>query len=60
MSCRNNEKIVVDRNNFKNSRAWPKSLIEKIEEMLKIEEHHVIYFEDITNVEWCLKISMAM
>ena len=53
MSGRNNEKIVVDRNNFKNSRAWPKSLIEKIEEMLKIEEHHVIYFEDITNVEWC-------
>ena len=53
MSGRSNEKIVVDRNNFKNSRAWPKSLIEKIEEMLKIEKHHVIYFKDITNVEWC-------
>ena len=49
MSCRKIEKIVVD------SRAWPKSLIEKIEEMLKIEDHHVIYFEDITNVEWCPK-----
>ena len=52
-SCRNDERIVVDRKNFKNSREWPKSLIEKIEEMLKIEKHHVIYFEDITNVEWC-------
>ena len=49
MSCRRNEKKVVD------CRAWPKSLIEKIEEMLKIEDHHVIYFEDITNVEWCPK-----
>ena len=55
MSCRKNEKIIPDRNNFEKSRAWPKSLMEKIEEMLKIEEHHVIYFEDITNVEWCPK-----
>ena len=55
MRCRKNEKIVVDKTNFENSRAWPKSLMEKIEEMLKTEEHHVIYFEDITNVEWCPK-----
>ena len=56
MSGRKNERIVVDRSNFKNSRAWPKSLKEEIEEMLKIEKHHVIYFaEDITNVEWCPK-----
>ena len=50
-----NGKIVVDRNNFENSRPWPKSLMEKVEEMLKIEEHHVISLEDITNVEWCPK-----
>ena len=50
-----NGKIVVDRNNFEDSRPWPKSLMEKVEEMLKIEEHHVISFEDITNVEWCPK-----
>ena len=50
-----NGKIVVDRNNFENSRPWPKSLMEKVEEMLKIEEHHVICLEDITNVEWCPK-----
>ena len=50
-----NGKIVVDRNNFENSRPWPKSLIEKVEEMLKIEEHHFISFEGITNVEWCPK-----
>ena len=55
MSCRKNENIVVDRNNVEKSRPWPQSLVEKIEEMLKIEEHHVIYFEDITNVEWCPK-----
>ena len=55
MSGHKNERIVVDRNNFKNSRAWPKSLIEKIEQMLKIEKHHVISFEGITNVEWCPK-----
>ena len=55
MSCHKNEKIVVDRNNLESSRPWPKSLIAKIEEMLKIEDHHVIYFEDITNVEWCPK-----
>ena len=55
LSCRKNEKIVVDRNNFENGRPWPKSLIEQIEEMLEIEKHHVIYFEDITNVEWCPK-----
>ena len=56
MRCRKNEKIVVDKTNFENSRAWPKSLMEKMEEMpLKIEEHHVIYSEDITNVEWCPK-----
>ena len=55
MSCHKNKKIVVDRNNLENSRPWPKSLIAKIEEMLKIEDHHVIYFEDITNVEWCPK-----
>ena len=54
MSCRKSE-MIVDRNNFKNSRPWPKSLIAKIEEMLKIEDHHVIYVEDITNVEWCPK-----
>ncbi|CAH3187300.1 unnamed protein product [Porites evermanni] len=29
--------------------------MEKVEEMLKIEEHHVISLEDITNVEWCPK-----
>ena len=50
-----NGKIVVDRNNFEKSRPWPKSLIEKVEEMLKIEQHHVISLEDITNVEWCPK-----
>ena len=55
MSCRNDERIVVDRDSFKNSRAWPKSLIEEIKDMLKIEDHHVIYFKDITNVEWCPK-----
>ena len=55
MSCRRNEKIAVCRNNFDNSRAWPKSLMEEIEKMLKIEDHHVIYFEDIANVEWCPK-----
>ena len=55
MSRSNNEKIVVDRNNFENSRPWSKSLIKKIEEMLEIEKHHVIYFQDITNVEWCPK-----
>ena len=55
MIRRNDKRIVVDRNNFENSRAWPASLKEKIEEMLEIEEHHVIYFEDITNVEWCPK-----
>ena len=55
ITCRKNEKIVVDRNNFENSRPWPKSQVEEIERMLKIEEHHVIYFEDITNVEWCPK-----
>ena len=48
-----NGKIVVDRNNFEKSRPWSKSLMEKVEEMLKIEEHHVISFEDITNIEWC-------
>ena len=52
---RNYEKIVVDRNNFENSRSWPRSPMKEIKEMLKIEEHHVIYFEDITNVEWCPK-----
>ncbi|CAH3019130.1 unnamed protein product [Porites evermanni] len=50
-----NGKIVVDRNNFEDSRPWPKSLMEKVEEMLKIEEHHVISLEDMTNVEWCPK-----
>ena len=50
-----NGKIVVDRNNFDDSRPRPKSLMEKVEEMLKIEEHHVISLEDITNVEWCPK-----
>ena len=55
LSQHNDKRIIVDRNNFENSREWPKSLIEKIEEMLKIEEHHVIYSEDITNVEWCPK-----
>ena len=30
-------------------------MIAKIEEMLKIEDHHVIYFEDVKNVEWCPK-----
>ena len=50
-----NEKIVIDRNNFENSRSLPKLLMEKIEEMLEIEDHHVIYFKDITNVEWCPK-----
>ena len=50
-----NGKIVVDRNNFEDSRPWPKSLMEKVEEMLKIEEHHVISSEDITDVEWCPK-----
>ena len=55
MSCHKHEKIVVDRNNLEKSRPWPKSLIAKIEEMLKIEDHHVIYFEDTTNVEWCPK-----
>ena len=50
-----NGKIVVDRNNFDDSRPRPKSLMEKVEEMLKIEEHHVICLEDITNVEWCPK-----
>ena len=29
-----NGKIVVDRNNFENSRPWPKSLMKKVEEML--------------------------
>ena len=53
LSQHNDKRIIVDRNNFENSREWPKSLIEKIEEMLKIEKHHVIYFKDITNVEWC-------
>ena len=55
MSRSNYEKIVADRNNVENSRSWPKSLMKEIKEMLKIEEHHVIYFEDITNVEWCPK-----
>ena len=50
-----NGKIVVDRNNFDDSRPRPKSLMEKVEVMLKIEEHHVISFEGITNVEWCPK-----
>jgi len=40
---------------FENSRSWPKSLKKEIKAMLKTEEYHVIYFEDITNVEWCPK-----
>lgn len=50
---RKNEKIAGDRKNFENSRPWPKSLMEEVEKMLKIEEFHVISFKDITNVEWC-------
>ena len=57
MSRRKNvdRRQLVDRNNFKNSRSLPKSLMEEIKDMLRIEDHHVIYFEDITNVEWCPK-----
>ena len=44
-----------DIGDFEKSRPWPKSLIEEIKEMLKIEEHHVVSFEEITNVEWCPK-----
>lgn len=52
-SSRENEKIAGDRGNFENSRPWPKSLMEEVEKMLKIEEFHVISFKDITDVEWC-------
>ena len=55
MSRRKHEKIAVDRNNFKNSRSLPKLLMEEIKDMLRIEDHHVIYFEDISVVEWCPK-----
>ena len=40
-----NAKIVVDRNNFEDSRPWPKSLMEKVEEMLKIEEHYKWHYK---------------
>ena len=54
-SSQKNEKIGGDRRYFENSELWPKSLTEEIEKMLKIEEHHVISFRDMANVEWCPK-----
>ena len=52
---RKDEKIRGDREKFESSRRQPKSLIEEIEKMLQIEDHHVISSKDATNVEWCPK-----
>ena len=49
---RKDEKI---REKPEDRRLWPRSLIEEIDEMLQIEDHHVISPKHITNVEWCPK-----
>ena len=46
-------KELRDCHKSENSRLWPRSLIEEINKMLQIEDHHVISSKDITNVEWC-------